>query len=41
MELNLYCFPNDPVHVSEFYSQSTGVLQFDVMAEAYAMFCHG
>jgi hypothetical protein len=33
LELNLYRFPDDPVHASGFFGQNTGVLQLDTMAQ--------
>jgi len=40
MELNLYPFPNDALHVSVFLGQETGVIKLDVVTRVHTVLCH-
>jgi hypothetical protein len=41
MELNLYCFRDDSVHVSRLLVQNTGIVHLGTMAQVYAVLSHG
>jgi hypothetical protein len=38
MDLSLYHFPDDSVHVSRLIGQDTSVMQFNTIAQVYAVF---